>query len=85
MVWTAEQTGQFLDHAVTDPLYPLLHLNLRTVVSRPPGPSPGVRTATVTWSLCTSIAAHRWYKTCTLLTSLPEDEAIKARAARGVR
>ena len=26
MVWTAEQTGQFLDHAVTDPLYPLLHL-----------------------------------------------------------
>jgi len=26
MVWTPEQTGQFLDHAADDPLYPLFHL-----------------------------------------------------------
>lgn len=26
MVWTAEQTGRFLDHAIHDPLYPLYHL-----------------------------------------------------------
>jgi integrase len=26
MVWTPAQTGQFLDYAVNDPLYPLLHL-----------------------------------------------------------
>lgn len=26
MVWTPTQTGQFLDHAASDPLYPLFHL-----------------------------------------------------------
>jgi len=26
MVWTPAQTGQFLDHAASDPLYPLFHL-----------------------------------------------------------
>jgi Phage integrase, N-terminal SAM-like domain len=26
MIWTPEQTGQFLDHAAEDPLYPLFHL-----------------------------------------------------------
>jgi integrase len=26
MIWTPEQTGQFLDHAADDPLYPLFHL-----------------------------------------------------------
>ena len=26
MVWTPEQTGQFLDHAINDRLYPLFHL-----------------------------------------------------------
>jgi hypothetical protein len=26
MIWTPAQTGQFLDHAAEDPLYPLFHL-----------------------------------------------------------
>jgi integrase len=26
MIWTPQQTGQFLDHATNDPLYPLYHL-----------------------------------------------------------
>ncbi len=34
MVWTPQQTGRFLDHAVNDPLYPLLHLIAHTGLRR---------------------------------------------------